>query len=105
MGMPACAGIFFRRLHRRKRVTDLCVHSLVCSRCLFTTTGELTMGEEKGFLDKIGDAMDEARAKASEVGSSLVTKAGVAATDAKRSAGKATTAAAKQARSASATMG
>ena len=55
------------------------------------------MGEEKGFLDRIGEAMDEARAKASEVGGSLVKKAGVAATDAKRSVGKATTAVGKQA--------
>ena len=56
------------------------------------------------FVVKIGDAMDEARKKAQEGGTSLVKTAESAATDAKRSMGKATTAVAKRARAAKATV-
>ena len=49
------------------------------------------MGEEKGWLTKIGDAVEAAKDKAQEVGASIVRKTEVAASEAKREAGKART--------------
>ena len=62
------------------------------------------MGEEKSVLTKVGDAMGAAMDKAQEMGASLVRQTEVAASDAKRGAGKARTAVAKKARAAKANV-